>query len=696
MQKNQRKGLAALGLFLTCFAGMGLERSAFGDEGMWTLNGFPTAEVAKKYGFQATQPWLDHVRLSSARLAGGCSGSFVSDRGLVMTNHHCAHSCIEQLSNASRDYVETGFFAKTQTDEVKCPEIEVNRLLEITDVTAKINQATEGLDGQAFNDAQKGAMSKVEKECSKGADDVRCEVVTLYHGGKFNLYRYRRFQDVRLVFAPELSIAFFGGDPDNFTFPRYDLDVSFLRVYSDGNPIQSNDYFKWSTQPAKEGDLTFVTGHPGHTSRTLTVADLKFERDVSLVQAIFYASEMRGILTEFSARGSEQKRIAGDLLFGIENRLKALKGKLSALQDQSFFDRKTKAENDLRKKVNANAKLKKAYASAWGEIEKAELRARELFFPYVQLERSRDFQSQLFRIARTLVRASVELPKANEIRFREFTDSKLPELKQRLFSEAPIYNDLEETMFRFALTKARELLTMNSPAVKAIFGKRSPEEIARDTVKNTRLKDVAFRKALFEGGQKAIDDSTDPMIQFAKLVDTEARPVRKRYEDEVEAIEKKNNELVAKAAFAIYGDKTYPDATFTLRISYGQIKGYSENGTFVKPVTTMGGAYDRHTGRDPFALPESWLKAKTAVEMATPLDFCSTNDIIGGNSGSPVVNSAAEIVGLIFDGNIQSLGGDYGFDETVNRAVAVHSSALIEALSHIYGADRIVREIKRN
>lgn len=668
---------------------------SFADEGMWTLNGFPTAKVEKKYQFKATPKWLDHVRLSSARLAGGCSGSFVSEAGLVMTNHHCAHSCIEQISTADHDYIASGFYAKAQTDEVKCPEIEVNRLLEITDITKPITTATRGLEGKAFNDAQKAAMSKTEKECSQGSDALRCEVVTLYNGGQYHLYKYKRFQDVRLVFAPELAIAFFGGDPDNFTFPRYDLDVSFLRVYEGGKPLQNDHYFQWSSKSAKEGDLTFVTGHPGHTSRTLTIAELEFDRDMQLIQSIITNSELRGMLHEFAERGTEQRRISGKNIFGVENYLKAIRGKLSALQDKSFFAKKVAEENVLRKKVNSNPKWKAAYGTAWDEIAKVMKKMRDLYFPYTQLERNRNFQSNLYGFAKTLVRASVELPKPNEKRFREFTDSKLPELKQRLFSEAPIYDDLEETSLRFALTKAREMLTMNSSAVKAIFGGKSPEEIARDVVKGTKLKDVAFRKTLFEGGQKAIDESKDPMILFAKLVDTEARPVRKKYEDEIESIVKKQSERIAQAAFAVYGTSNYPDATFTLRISYGQIQGYPENGVQVKPLTTIAGAFDRHSGREPFALPETWLKAKSKLNLETPMNFSSTNDIIGGNSGSPVINKNAEIVGLIFDGNIQSLGGDYGFDESVNRAVSVHSAALTEALEHVYGAERIVKELKK-
>jgi hypothetical protein len=663
------------------------------DEGMWTLNGFPTQKVEKAYGFDASKEWIDHVRLSSARLAGGCSGSFVSKNGLVMTNHHCAHSCIEQLSKAGHDFVETGFFAKTQADEVRCPEIEVNRLLDISDVTPQVTSATRGLTGKAFNDAQKGEMSKIEKECSGGSDNVRCDVVTLYHGGQYNLYKYHRFQDVRLVFAPEFSIAFFGGDPDNFNFPRYDFDISFLRVYENGKPLDNPEYFKWSEKGGKDGDLTFVTGHPGRTSRLLTVAQLEFQRDTALPQSLISGSELRGYVTEFQNRGAEEKRISGSILFGVENSLKAMKGKEATLLDPKFFEKKRVEEKKFRAKVDSNPKWKKEYGSAWAEIENAEAELKKIYVPLTYIENNRNMYSHLFGIAKTLVRLAQELPKPNEKRFREYADSNIPAVKQGLFSEAPIYPELENALLTFSLTKMREALTADNDFVKKTLGKKSPAQLAKELVEGSKLADVAYRKKLFEGGQKAIDESTDPMIRFAVLTDPEARTYRKKFEDEIEPVLKRNSEKIAKAQFAVQGTNTYPDATFTLRISYGQIKGYDQASGHVNPITTLGGAFERNTGSEPFALPESWLKAKPRLALDTPFNFCSTNDIIGGNSGSPVINSKAEVVGLIFDGNIQSLGGDYAFDPLVNRAVAVHSAGILEILNNVYGAGRIVNDI---
>lgn len=680
-----KKLILVVGLALSCVC--------LADEGMWTLNDFPVKKVKEKYGFEATPQWLEQVRLSSARLAGGCSASFVSADGLVMTNNHCARSCIEQLSKAGKDYLADGFYAKSLEDEVKCPEIEINRLVEIQDVTEKVTHATRGMEGAEFNSAQKSVMSQIEKDCSGGSDSVRCDVVTLYHGGKFNLYKYRRFQDVRLVLSPELAIGFFGGDPDNFMFPRYDLDLSLVRVYENGKPFKTDPYFHWSKKPAAEGDLTFVIGNPGHTSRLLTVAELEFQRNVSLLNSMYSLAELRGLLTEFQNRGPEQRRISESFLKGVENSYKGIKGRVEALNDATFFEKKRSEEATLRRKLKANPKLQKAYGGAWEEIRKAEARFKEIYFPYLELERNRDWSSELFGIARTLVRAGDELTKPNGKRFREFADSNLPRLKQSLFSNAPIYDELEIAMLTYSLTKVREHLTADNPVVRKILGVQSPAELAAGIVHGTGLKDIALRKKLFEGGRAAIDQSKDPMILFAKLVDEDARAIRKVYEDEVESVLKQNGEKVAKAQFAVLGSGTYPDATFTLRVSYGQIKGYSENGHTVNPLTTLGGAFERNTGREPFALPTSWLKARSELDLKTPFNFCSTNDIIGGNSGSPVINKDAEIVGLIFDGNIQSLGGDFYFDESVNRAVAVHSAGILETLKKVYHADRIVSEL---
>lgn len=667
--------------------------SAQADEGMWTLNNFPKKLVEKKYHFNASDQWLNHVQLSSARLAGGCSGSFVSATGLVMTNHHCAAKCIEQLSNSKKDYIESGFYATRLEDEVKCPEIEVNKLISMTDVTSAIQNATQNLAEKEYNEKLKAEIASIEKSCSAGSERIRCDVVSLYHGGVYNLYKYERYQDVRLVFAPEFATAFFGGDPDNFMFPRYDLDVSFLRVYDQQKPLQTKDFFKWSQSGAKTSELTFVTGHPGSTSRLLTVSDLEYTRDEKIPKNLVLMSEMRGLLTEFQRRGPEQKRIAKGRLFSVENYLKAMKGRFLTLTDKKFFATKLAQEKTLVQKINSSPKLKKEYGQAFKLNAEANLKLKNIATELDFVE-TNTYGSKLFSIARQLIRSSEEMTKPNEQRFHEYTDSSLPQMKQALFSSAPIYDDLEISMVTFWLTKMRENLTADHPFVKKVLGQKSPEELATEIVKNSKLKDLQLRHTLFDGGKAKINASTDSMIAFAKLIDPEARRIRKIYEDEIESVLKKNAEKIAKAQFAVYGSQTYPDATFTLRISYGQVKAYEENGHNVLPQTTFAGAFSRHTGKEPFALPDSWLKAKDKMNLETHLDFCSTNDIIGGNSGSPVINQKAEIVGIIFDGNIQSLGGDFGYDESVNRAVAVDSAGILESLDKIYGATRLTSELK--
>ncbi|MBM4782069.1 MAG: S46 family peptidase [Archangiaceae bacterium] len=701
-------------LRIVALSSLVLAAPVLADEGMWTFNNFPSAEVKKKYGFEPTKEWLDQVRLASVRIAGGCSASLVSADGLVMTNHHCARTCIENLSGLQKkDFNRDGFFAKTLGDEPKCPAMEMNQLVEITDVTRRVQDATKNVAGDKFADAQKTEIAKIEKECAT-SDEFRCDVVTLYRGGKYDLYKYRRFQDVRLVMAPEDQIAFFGGDPDNFMFPRYDLDMTFVRIYgTDGKPLKNDTYFKWSAGGAKEGELTFVSGNPGGTSRGLTVSQLEDDRDYRLPQRLFRLSEIRGLITEYQNRGPEQKRHSNDTLFGVENAFKALKGRHGALADSGFYGKLRANEDDFRKKVNANPKLKKEFGAVWDEIATVTKKANAMRKEYGALEGGP--YSDLFGKARTLVRYAEESGKPNGERLKEFTDSRLPQLKAQMLSNAPVYKELEIAKLTWSLTKIREDLSPDHPMVKKMLGQKSPAEVAKALVDGTRLDQLAAaepgkdpktgkplpatpdtfsRTALFNGGKAVIDASKDPMIEFARSFDAEARAIRTKFENEVEGPLKKQQELLAKARFAVYGQSIYPDATFTLRLSYGSVKGYQEDGRDVKPITTMAGAFERHTGADPFALPKTWLSAKSKLALDTPFNMATTNDIIGGNSGSPMVNKDREVVGLIFDGNIQSLGGDYGFDETQNRAVAVHSAAILEALEKIYGAQRIVDELK--
>jgi hypothetical protein len=568
----------------------------------------------------------------------------------------------------------------------------VNQLTRISDVTARVRGATKGLEGEGFERALRGELATIEKECQT-SDALRCEVVSLYQGGLYHLYTYRRFEDVRLVFAPELAIAFFGGDPDNFMFPRYDLDVGFLRVYDGGKPARLDTFFRWSAHGAEAGELTFVSGHPGGTDRLLTVAQLAYQRDVALPDRLLSLAEQRGLLTGFQLLGEEQKRISTATLFYVENSYKALRGMLEALQDPEFFQSKVAAEAALRAEAAKDPARGREVEAAYAAIEKAQQRLREIRKELGALEYG--LSGELFGHARTLLRAAEERPKPNPERLREYRESNLPVLTQRLFSEAPIYPELEKLRLGHSLAKARERLGPDHPAVKRLLGKESPEEAAARAVDGTRLRDAAFRRALWEGGAKALAEAErDPMIALAKAVDADARAVRRTWETEVDAVAKRSHETIAEARFAVQGRTTYPDATFTLRLSYGAVKGWKEGTREIDPFTTIAGAFERHTGRDPFALPQSWLDAKGRLDLATRMNFVTTNDIVGGNSGSPVFNRSAEIVGLAFDGNLHSLGGEYGFDPAVNRAVAVHSDAIVEALVKVYGAGRLVEELR--
>ena len=668
------------------------------EEGMWTFDKFPSEKVRAKYGFSPSQDWLDHVRRASVRLAEGCSASLVSGNGLVLTNHHCAASCIQELSSGEKDYSAKGYQAKSPAEELRCAGQEANIVEEISDVTARLAAATKGLPDKAANDARKAEIARLEKECATSSA-LRCEVISLYGGGVYDLYKYRRYQDVRIVFAPEFTAAFFGGDPDNFMFPRYDLDMSFLRIYDNNQPLKTPDYFPFSRAGAKEGELTFVPGNPGGTDRQHTVAMLENERDFMRPHMLLYLAEYRGLLTMFQTRGNEQRRVSQDELFGMENSLKAFKGEEESLLQKSFFEQKRNEELDFQKRVQADPKLRAEYGKVWDEVAQAVNQLRVHHLSYLYFERSFGFRSDLYRHARRLLRMAEEYPKPNERRLEEYADARKPEVAQVTLSTAPISKELETETLTWSLTKLREVFSVDDPRIRQIFGKQSPREIATAAVNGTRLQDAAVRKALMEGGKHSLDAadaSTDPMMALAKLVDPIARGVRKKYEDEVESVLTRAKEKLAKARFAAYGGSLYPDATFTLRLTYGQVKGWLENGTPVPPFTIFGGAFERATGRDPYALPQSWLDAKSKLNLQTPLNFVTTNDIIGGNSGSPVINKDRQIVGLIFDGNIHSLGGNYGFDESVNRAVAVHSGAILEALDKVYAAKRVLAELTRN
>jgi len=666
---------------------------ALADEGMWLYNAFPKETVKAHYGFLPTQQWLDHVRLSSVRFNNGGSGSFVSADGLTFTNHHVGAECIQQLSKAGTDFMKTGFYARTQAEEAKCPDLELNVLTGIEDVTAKVNADVKpGMSAAEAGQAQRAAMSAIEKACAT-SNATRCDVVSLYSGEVYDLYKYRKYTDVRLVFAPEFDAAFFGGDPDNFTYPRYDLDITFFRIYENDKPVHLDHYLKWSKAGVKDGDLIFVSGHPGGTDRMRTVAELQFLKDVNYPVRLERYKRRIALLQKFSAESAENARIAQEDIFGLQNSQKAILGELEGLRDLSLMSRTNLAEREQEKKY---MEKNPAGPNPWDEIANAMKVEREIYNQYVFVEAMRGYYSDLAQIARLIVRAAEEKTKPNGERLREYRDSGLPSLEQELFSTAPIYKNFETVTLADSLAQMQEVLGADDAAVKASLNRKSPAEVAKELVGGTKLEDVAVRKQLYEGGKAAVDASTDPLIVLMRNVDPEARAVRKRFDDEVDAVERRDGATIARARFAQSGFNQPPDATFTLRLSYGAVKGYEENGKKIPYFTTMAGAFehaDEHGNKPPYNLSDSWMKMKSKLNLSTPLNYVSTADIIGGNSGSPTVNKSGEVVGIIFDGNIQSLVWNFFFDDRQGRAVHVDSRGIIEALRKIYDAGALADEL---
>ncbi len=691
-----RKFLCALVLAL--FALQTVPVSAV-DEGMWPFNIVPRTDIKRKYKFDVTDDWLKRVQLASVRFNNGGSGSFVSPNGLVLTNYHIVEDVVGGLSTAEKDYAKEGFVAHSQTEELKAPGLELNVLQSIEDVTDRVNAAVKEESSAAeANTSRRAAISAIETE-SSNATGLRSDVVTLYQGGQYNLYRYKKYTDVRLVFFPEFQAAFFGGDPDNFNFPRFNIDMSLVRVYENEQPVRVDNYFKWSKSGAKEGELVFVTGHPGNTSRLNTVAHLEFLRDYAIPLLYRMLESRRDVLKQYMAEGEEQTRRAQNELNNIENAIKVYKGQLEGLQDKKLLSEKMASERTLRAAVNADPKQKQMYGDAWDAIAKGRgaQSAYEKDRRFLELEAG--FYTPLYDAARTLVRMAEESEKPNNQRLPEYTDARRGSLELALFSPPPVYDDFEKLKLASSLALLQKEYGPNHPITQRVLKGKTPAARAAELIDGTKLKDAEFRKQIAAGGMKAIRESNDPMIELALSVDTEARAVRKRYEEEVVAVERANYAKIANALFAKEGTKLYPDATFTLRLSYGAVKGYRENGKWVPPFTTLGGLYNRSAKfnhKFPYNLPPHWVEKQKALNPATPFNFVSTNDIIGGNSGSPTINKNRELVGLIFDGNIQSLVGNFEYDESVNRAISVDVRAMLEVLRKVFNADEIADELTKS
>jgi hypothetical protein len=663
------------------------------EEGMWTFDNPPLKQLAAKYNFHPTQEWLDHLRLSSVRLNDGGSGSFVSPDGLLLTNHHVARGQLQKNSTAEHDYLANGFYATTPDQEMKSPDLEINVLVGMQDVTARVQGAAKGIadDAKALK-AREAEIAAITKD-SKDKTGLRSDIVSFYDGGEYWLYQYKVYTDVRLVFAPEQQAAFFGGDPDNFTYPRYDLDMALFRVYDNGKPLHTENYLKWSAKGAAPGELIFISGHPGSTSRQDTMAELLVERDVVEPAVTDYLKRRIAAAQAYAAKGPEQARQVGSTIFGLQNGLKVYIGRTEALADKNLIAKKQAEEDDFRKKVAANPEWQKEYGGAWDTIAKAEEQVKPEF--RYQIYRRTD--SRLFSIALLLVQYSAEIKKPDGERLPQFHDANMQSLKFQLLSPAPITTDTEKLFMKTALNLGEEKLGNDDVYVQAILQGGPVDATVDSLIDGTKLGDVAARKALMDGGEAAIAASTDPMIMTARRVDPIVRESQRKMRDTVESVLTPAGEKLGKARFLVYGKNAYPDATFTLRLSYGTVDGYPYNGTIAPPFTTYYGLYDRaysFGNKPPFDLTPKEQAGLGKLDLTTPLDFVSTGDIIGGNSGSPVVNREGELVGLIFDGNIESLAGDFVYDGSKNRAVAVHSAGMIEGLRKLYGAGALADELE--
>jgi peptidase S46-like protein len=662
----------------------------FADEGMWTFDNFPSDTVQKAYGAQITPAWLDHVRLSTIRLTN-CTGSLVSPEGLFITNHHCVESCLGELSSRSNNLLDQGFLAADRNGERRCDTQLADVLVATENITATVIKAAAGRGERDANEARKKTLTALEQACEQASPrkgGFKCQAVTLYGGGQYFMYKYKRYQDVRLVFTPETDIASFGGDPDNFQFPRWSLDIAILRAYENGKPAKTPEYFKIDFAGPRAGQLVFVSGHPGTTLRLETKAQLEFERDVFLPGTLLRSSELRGGYIQFSRGNQADMQLIEAPLSSLENIIKIRRKLLDALHDDTLMARKTAEEETLRTLVKSPAGH-----DPWQEIESATARERIIYLPYTFIEGGAGFNTILFRSARLLVRSAEERTKPNTERLREYTDGSLPRIEQQLYARVPIYGEVEALTLSFSLQRMREWLGPDHPLIRRLLARDSPESLATRLVAETKLDDADVRRHLWEGGKAAIDASRDPMIELARSIDGDARTLRKQFEDEIEAPIIAASTTIAADRFNVFGTRAYPDATFTLRLNYGTVTGWTLNGALIPPFTHLDRAFERASGVSPFKIPDSWMKVKDRLDMNTPFCISTSNDIVGGNSGSPLIDAQGHMVGLMFDGNIESIAGTYWFDPANNRAIAVHPAIIREALDKVYGAKALLEEL---
>ncbi|GAM98200.1 hypothetical protein U91I_01832 [alpha proteobacterium U9-1i] len=682
MRNQLRAAAVALGV---CAFG---SAPASSNEGLWTFDNFPTARMQQEVGWAPDRAWLDRVMAGSARLPG-CSGSNVSEAGLILTNHHCVIACVNALSSANANYIRDGFMARTREEERRCAGASIQVLERVTDVTPRLNTATATIPADGFAAARDAEIARIEAPCN-GAGRF-CQVVTLYQGGRYALYEYKRYDDVRLVFAPEYQIAAFGGDPDNYNFPRYCLDFAFLRVYENGAPAVTPQHLSMRFTPVEDNEVVLATGNPGVTSRSLTAAELAFARDHQLPWTLVNLAETRGRLLEYSMRGPEQERIASNALQGVENLIKRFGGQREALVNG--WDRVTARETDLRARIARNRAAARDVGDAWGEIERAQEAYRGMFYEFQMLEASAAPRSTLFFWARDIVRAAEEREKPDAARMPRYTQARMPAVERGVLASQPVYSDFEQLNLSNWLMKLREYLTVDNPNTRLVLGRESPEGLAA-RLSQSRLADPAYRAQLWNGGAAAVATSDDPMIVFVRTWDAQARAVRARSEREVAGPVAQAHERIARARFRAFGDAIYPDATGTPRITYGRVSGWSEHGRTIPAFTRIGGLYERATGAAPFALTQRWIDAQSRLDPQTIYNLASTTETVGGASGSPLLDREGRVVGASFDGNSHSTGGAFYYDVELNRAVTVASTAIEATLQHVYGMDALLAELR--
>ncbi|HEX2803045.1 MAG TPA: S46 family peptidase [Sphingomicrobium sp.] len=658
--------------------------AASANEGMWTFDAFPFERLRAEYGWAPDQAWLDRVRAASVRLTGGCSASFVSDSGLIFTNHHCVASCLEDLSTDQANLLARGFNASSRAEEKMCPGQQAEVVTQISDVTPQVKRAIGGAKGEAAVKARTAAIATIEKDGCPDTVTTRCQVVTLYGGGQYKLYKYRKYSDVRVVWAPEAAAQEFGGDPDNYNFPRYALDGAFLRAYENGKPISTPQHLQWTGRDPVEGELIFVVGNPGSTQRMLTLSQYAYQREVNLPITLAIDSELRGRLISAMKQNDERKREGKQTLFGVENNLKRTIGRTRALVDPAFNAQLAAREAELR------AKAGNRFGDPWSEVDRAVAALRAIDTEW----RFATPRGELFDYAFTLVRAAEERAKPNPERLPGYSDSALPLKEKQLLDAKPIARWLETLLMEWSLSKAREYLGADHAQTRLLLGSEAPEGLAQRLVAGTRLDDPAVRKALWEGGRTAVEASNDPMIVYARRLEANDRRLRTIMDEQVDAPLTEARAKLADARFAAYGDSVYPDATFSLRITYGPVGGWVENGRKTDYRTRFGGAFARATGAEPFKLADAFVAKRSSIDPEGTLDFVYAADTIGGNSGSPVIDRNGAVIGANFDRNIHGLRNDYAYDSKMARSIAVSTAAIEQALKVIYPAPALLAELK--